>query len=426
MSKLEPVSQAIDEFLALCISKSVNSVVVALSGGVDSLSLLHSLHHRIKQSSHTFSLSAVYIDHQLQAGSEQWAEQNRQFCESLEVAFEAVKVDVDKSTASLEKAARTARYQALSHFIADEHTCLVTGQHLNDQAETFLLQLLRGAGSKGLSAMPGWTEFSKGFLARPLIDIPRATLEAYCQSHGLEPIEDPTNSDTDIRRNFIRHQVLPLIEEKWPQAVKTIAAASDIQAENQQLLNELAAIDFENCFDARMDALLLASIRKLSPRRVRNLLRYWLDACGADMPSQAVLEQIQLQMLDAKEDANPKIELANGSIRRFRDALYWVKDTAPDYSELKLKWPANSDLTLNSQLLIPLQWLKQNYPHLVGKELMVRGRQGGERIRFEKSKQSISLKNYLQEQGVPPWLRNQVLLLDDGNEICAVYCGSLK
>ncbi|MBD3669124.1 MAG: tRNA lysidine(34) synthetase TilS [Kangiella sp.] len=421
MSKLEPVSQAIDEFLALCISKSVNSVVVALSGGVDSLSLLHSLHHHIKQSSDSFSLSAVYIDHQLQSGSEQWAEQNRRFCKSLGIVFEAVKVEVDKSTASLEKAARTARYQALSQFIADEHTCLVTGQHLNDQAETFLLQLLRGAGSKGLSAMPSWAEFPKGFLARPLISIPRATLEGYCQSHSLEPIEDPTNSDTDIRRNFIRHQVLPLIEEKWPQAVKTIAASSDIQAENQQLLNELAAIDFENCFDARMDALLLASIRKLSPGRVRNLLRYWLDACGADMPSQAVLEQIQLQMLDAKEDANPKIELANGSIRRFRDALYWVKDTVQDYSELKLKWPANSDLTLNSQLLIPLQWLKQNYPHLVGKELMVRGRQGGERIRFEKSQQSISLKNYLQEQAVPPWFRDQVLLLEDGNEICAVY-----
>lgn len=335
--------------------------------------------------------------------------------------FEAVKVEVDKKTASLENAARTARYQALSQFIADEHTCLVTGQHLNDQAETFLLQLLRGAGSKGLSAMPSWAEFPKGFLARPLINTPRATLEAYCQSHGLEPIEDPSNHDTDIRRNFVRHQVMPLIEEKWPQAVKTIAGASDIQAENQQLLNELAAMDFESCFDARTNALLLAPIRLLSPARVRNLLRYWLDACGADMPSQAVLLQIQLQMQDAKEDANPKIELAKGSIRRFRDALYWVKDTVPDYSELKLKWPANSDLTLSSQLLIPLQWLKQNYPHLVGKELMVRGRQGGERIRFEKSQQTISLKNYLQEQAVPPWLRNQVLLLEDGNEICAVY-----
>lgn len=326
MSKLEPVSQAIDEFLALCISNSIHSVVVALSGGVDSLSLLHSLHQRIKKSSHTMSLSAVYIDHQLQAGSDLWAEKNRQFCESLEVAFETVKVEVDKSTASLEKAARTARYQALSQFIADEHTCLVTGQHLNDQAETFLLQLLRGAGSKGLSAMPDWTDFAKGFIARPLLNIPRAILDSYCASHGLEPIEDPTNSDTDIRRNFVRHKVMPLIEVKWPQAVKTIAAASDIQAENQKLLNELAAIDFENCFDARRNALLLIPVKQLSPGRVRNLLRYWLDACGADMPSQAVLQQIQLQMLDAKEDASPVIELAKGSIRRYRNALYWVTD----------------------------------------------------------------------------------------------------
>ncbi|WP_018624376.1 tRNA lysidine(34) synthetase TilS [Kangiella aquimarina] len=421
MSKLEPVSQAIDEFLALCISNSIHSVVVALSGGVDSLSLLHSLHQRIKKSSHTMSLSAVYIDHQLQAGSDLWAEKNRQFCESLEVAFETVKVEVDKSTASLEKAARTARYQALSQFIADEHTCLVTGQHLNDQAETFLLQLLRGAGSKGLSAMPDWTDFAKGFIARPLLNIPRAILDSYCASHGLEPIEDPTNSDTDIRRNFVRHKVMPLIEVKWPQAVKTIAAASDIQAENQKLLNELAAIDFENCFDARRNALLLIPVKQLSPGRVRNLLRYWLDACGADMPSQAVLQQIQLQMLDAKEDASPVIELAKGSIRRYRNALYWVTDSAPNYSELKLNWSAHSDLLFNNQLLIPLQWLEQSYPHLLGKDLIVKGRQGGDRIRFKKSQQSISLKNYLQQQGIPPWLRDQVLLLDDGNEICAVY-----
>ncbi|MCW9027469.1 MAG: tRNA lysidine(34) synthetase TilS, partial [Kangiella sp.] len=295
------------------------------------------------------------------------------------------------------------------------------GQHLNDQAETFLLQLFRGAGSKGLASMPKITEFAKGYLARPLLAVTREALEAYCDSHGLKAIEDPTNQDTDIRRNFVRHELMPLIEQKWPQASKVIASASQIQAENQQLLDELAAIDFESCYEVQHHSLVLAEVRQLSPQRVRNLLRYWLEACGANMPSQVLLEQIQTQMLDAKEDANPVIELVNGSIRRFREALYWVTVTAPDYSELELKWPANSDLFLNNQLLIPLEWLQQNYPHLVGKELIVKGRQGGERIRFEKRGQSVSLKNYFQERGIPPWLREQVLLLEFEDELRAVY-----
>jgi len=424
MTKSEPVSQSIDEFLALCISKSIKFIVVALSGGVDSLSLLHALHSNLNNSTQKIRLSAVYIDHQLQADSSKWAVQNRQFCESLAIPFESVQVEVDASLASLEGAARKARYQALSKFVSVQQTCLVTGQHLNDQAETFLLQLFRGAGSKGLASMPKVIRFAKGYLARPLLAVTREALEAYCHSNGLKAIEDPTNQDTDIRRNFVRHELMPLIEQKWPQASKVIASASQIQAENQQLLDELAAIDFESCYEVQHHSLVLAEVRQLSPQRVRNLLRYWLEACGANMPSQVLLEQIQTQMLDAKEDANPVIELVNGSIRRFREALYWVTVTAPDYSGLELKWPANSDLFLNKQLLIPLEWLQQNYPHLVGKELIVKGRQGGERIRFEKRGQSVLLKNYFQERGIPPWSRSQVLLLEKDNEICGVYCES--
>lgn len=420
MTKSEPVSQAIDEFLALCISKSINHVVVALSGGVDSLSLLHAL-HSARTSDSCYSLSAVYIDHQLQKASSDWAIQNQRFCESLDIPFQSVQVEVDKDEASLESAARKARYQALSELIQNPQTCLVTGQHLNDQAETFLLQLFRGAGSKGLSAMPKLTQFAQGYLARPLLAVTREALEAYSHSHGLKAIEDPTNQDTDIRRNFVRHEVLPLIEKKWPKASKVIASASKIQAENQQLLDELAAIDFENSYEVKHNSLVLAGVRQLSPQRVRNLLRYWLEACGADMPSQAVLEQIQMQMLDAKEDACPVIAMGSGSIRRFRDELYWVKESGKDYSGLELSWSAKEDLIHEGEVLITLDWLQQNSPHLVGEKLTVKGRQGGERIRFEKGGQSVSLKNYFQEQGVPPWLRDQVLLLEFENEICAVH-----
>ncbi|MHC9511148.1 tRNA lysidine(34) synthetase TilS [Kangiella sp. M94] len=420
MTKSEPVSQAIDEFLALCTSKSIKTIVVALSGGVDSLSLLHAL-HSARTSNSTYSLSAVYIDHQLQTASSDWAIRNQLFCESLTIPFQSAQVEVDKDAASLESAARKARYQALSQLIQNPQTCLVTGQHLNDQAETFLLQLFRGAGSKGLASMPKFTPFAKGFLARPLLAVTREDLEAYCHSHCLKAIEDPTNQDTDIRRNFVRHEVMPLIEKKWPKASKVIANASQIQAENQQLLDELAAIDFENCYEVQRNSLMLAGVRQLSPQRVRNLLRYWLEACGADMPSQAVLEQIQMQMLEAKADACPVIEMGSGSIRRFRDGLYWVTETGKDYSGLELSWSAKADLIHEGKVLIALDWLQQNYPHLVGKELMVRGRQGGERIRFEKGGQSVSLKNYFQEQGVPPWLRDQALLLEFENEICAVH-----
>jgi len=213
---------------------------IAFSGGLDSTVLLHLLATLAKTD--TFPpLSAIHVHHGLQAAADAWPAHCRAVCDALGVPLQVIRVQV-RPGASLERAAREARYQAFAE-VTGAGELLITGQHRDDQAETLLFRLLRGAGVRGLAAMPVQRPLAGGYLVRPLLDVSRADLEAYAREHQLTWVEDPSNADPRFSRNYLRHHVFPRLIERWPQAVSTMARSAEHLSEAQGLLDELAQMD---------------------------------------------------------------------------------------------------------------------------------------------------------------------------------------
>lgn len=420
MNHSEPVAAAVRQFLAQH-SLNHHSFLVALSGGADSVALLHALCEQVSRD----KVQAIYIDHQLQDVSVEWADFNQKFCHALGVKFHTLSVNVGKS-ASIEAEARHARYQALAKELKPLQY-LLTGHHQDDQAETLLLQLFRGAGPKGLSAMPVLTDFAEGFHARPLLNVCKDDILQYCKKHDLAFVEDPSNQDLKHRRNFLRHQVMPLLEEEWPQVKSTLARVSELQADAQSIVHGVAAEDFTNCSNGT--GLSLDELSKLPKARQGQVLRYWLESLQQEMPSQKVLGELLEQMLNSESSAQPSIEFSKGAIKRSQGYLVWVpkNNTQSETFDIQpTSWDGMSDLLLSESLTITRQWLEVNHPELQGKPLIVKSRQGGERFRKKNAKHSTSLKNYFQEHGVPSWQREQVVLILLDDEVRAIYQEHLK
>ncbi|MFS2200468.1 tRNA lysidine(34) synthetase TilS, partial [Pseudomonas sp. Pseusp3] len=290
---------------------------IAYSGGLDSTVLLHLLAHLAKTESLP-ALSAIHVHHGLQAVADAWPEHCRSVCAALGVPLQIVRVQVQPG-ASLERAARDARYHAFSEVIRPGEV-LLTAQHRDDQAETLLFRLLRGAGVRGLSGMPRQRPLGKGHLLRPLLDATRAELEAYAAAHQLRWIEDPSNQDRQFSRNFLRHQVFPVLTTRWPQAMATMARSAAHLSEAQGLLDELAQIDLNQARTANefdwlgLPSLELASLEKLSAARQRNALSHWLEPLTRlpDTDHWSGWEDLR----DATGDACPVWRLAEGELHR--------------------------------------------------------------------------------------------------------------
>ena len=261
-------------------------LTLALSGGADSVVLLDILAQlRISQ---YFSLSAIHVNHQISPNAAGWAEFCAQLCVGYKIPFQAVTVDIKRQPGeSLEALARDARYQVFSELNTD---FVVLAQHLDDQAETLLLQLLRGAGAKGLSAMGELQARGEGqgAIIRPLLDVPRRTILDYAAQRGLDWVEDESNADIAYDRNYLRHQVMPLLEQRFPGYRETFFRASRNVAESVELSGDLARIDHE--IAVVNGSLQVDALRKLSGARARNLLRYWLAEFEISMPSAGRLE----------------------------------------------------------------------------------------------------------------------------------------
>jgi tRNA(Ile)-lysidine synthase len=393
---------------------------LAFSGGLDSHVLLHAL---VQVRAHArLQLTALHIDHGLQPMSHAWARHCRQVCKQLDVAciVESIQVERDGEK-GLEAAARTARYDKLRAHIALGEI-LLTAHHQDDQAETFLLQLFRGAGMQGLAAMPEITEFGPGRLARPLLAFPRHTLEEYARVNDLHWIEDASNQDRRYARNFIRHQVLPLIRAQWPQATKVLARTAAHAADAAALLNEIATADLALC-RVDGDGLLIPALRKLSPSRLRNLIRAWLRAQAFLPPNSLHLAQIIQQLFQSPKTRHGLIKWPGVEIHRYRDVLH-VMPALPDVPELDIAWDLSSPLSLPAigyRLRVTSAiGMGLSQDKVAGRPLRVRLRQGGERCRLPGRAHHHKLKKLLQERGVPPWQRARLPLLYAGEELAAV------
>jgi tRNA(Ile)-lysidine synthase len=395
------------------------TLVLGLSGGVDSVVLLDILARLLKPL--CFKLHAVHVNHQISPNAPAWAEFCRELCAALDVPLEIATVDLQgRRGIGLEAAARAARYQVLARQQAD---FVVLAQHLDDQAETVLLQLLRGAGAKGMAAMPELGTQHSALstpLLRPLLEISRAEIERHAREHGLRWVDDESNQDIAYDRNFMRHQLLPLLERRFPAYRATLSRASRNLAEAAQLLEELAQIDAKAALaGATLD---LGVLRTLSTARAKNLLRHYLDGFAIAAPA-ARLEEMLRQLIEAPVDAKVRITLGSHELLRFQDKA-WVRQRGVVVDKDRCwHWNGERELRLDD-VLGTLSFERGggdvSLEKLRAQPVTVRLRQGGERLRPDCKRPRRSLKSLLQETGVPPWQRGQLPLLFCGDRLVFV------
>ncbi len=394
--------------------------MVAYSGGLDSHVLLHALAQLRPVSG--FTLRAVHVHHGLQTVADDWAGHCQQVCAGLDVPYVVEHIQVDGvADEGLEAAARRARYACLARLLAPGEV-LLTAHHQDDQAETLLLQLVRGTGVHGLAGMPPLAPFAAGFHARPLLVFPRAGLERYAREQGLSWVEDPSNRALELGRNLIRHRILPLLRERWPTASRQLAQAARHASEAVALLDELARSDLATC--ARDDGLQVSAIQRLSPARQRNLLRYWIRVRGFRVPSTKQLELLQTELGSEPRTRHAAIRWRGAELRRHRDTLVLRTDTAPPAMAGEVAWDGTTPLLLppigRLLRLVPVHGRGLARARLDGAAFSVRFRRGGEICRLPGRDHHHKLKKLLQEAGVPPWEREQLPLLYVHDTLAAI------
>ena len=388
-------------------------LVLALSGGLDSIALLHLLANINKIL--PFQFSAHHVHHGLSNNADEWADFCQQACLKLIVPFALSKVNVNKNSGlGTEATAREVRYKALLSVDAD-FVCLA--HHQDDQAETLLLQLARGAGVKGLAGMAA----SNGKLLRPLLHMPRCALETYAKQHNLTWIEDESNADTAFDRNFMRHKVLPILEESYPSIRQTLSRGAQHMADANDLLDQLAQIDaLQAGFDINknntvgLSSLNLSTLKNLSKPRINNCLRWWLAQNGLQMPSQQQLQQITQQLMHAKSDANIAIKIGKSlTLRRYQHRAYLVQDLPPN-APINLLWQGENEIILpNKTKLICSKKMGEGMSlrKIENAPLRIKFREGSERFLPQLDRPHRSLKVMLQNVDMPPWQREQLPLI---------------
>lgn len=394
--------------------------LVGFSGGLDSTVLLHALWRNREH--HRTPVVAVHINHQLHERAAEWDAHCRRFADDLEVPYYSRTVTVTAGSAGLEAAAREARYAALNELVQPGDTVL-SAHHEEDQAETLLLNLLRGSGPAGLAGIGAKQPFGHGQLIRPMLGVPRQEIAAYATAHGLVWMDDPSNSDLRFDRNFLRQEILPRLQERWPAASASIRRSAELQAETAALLTDLAALDLA-ALGGEPRRLAIAGLVPLSRGRQRNLLKHAIRQCGLPAAPSTRLRQAVDELIPAAEDAQPEVHWPGAVLRRYRGTVYLLPEHAFDPLPPPLTLASNSRVVRLGEMLGTLELEAHTDggidPELVASGLTVRFRAGGEKIRVAGRSHRQSLKNLLQEAAVVPWMRQHVPLLYANDRLVAV------
>ena len=421
----------------LTFSSSVKTYWVAYSGGLDSHVLLHALVKQQLQLGNAH-IAAVHINHGLSPNAAQWSAHCQQQCDALEIPLTLISVNARAQPGeSPEAAARHARYQAFRE-ILQTNDCLLTAHHQDDQAETLLLQLLRGAGPKGLAAMPLWSIFgptfgsafgadvksesAEGWQARPLLSCGRDELIAYAQQHQLQWIDDESNFDIGFDRNFLRHDIMPTLKQRFPSAAATISRSARLCAEAAALSAEVASSDLQTVITEN-GQLSVKCLQQLQELRGRNVLHHWIHASAFASPTAAQLQRIWEDVVNAAEDACPVVTWPGGEIRRYRDELFLGAPLTKHDVTRCLEWRVPHALNIYALGTLTAQQQKGAgiaCRKVEAKKVEVRFRQGGEQMRLCGREGTHALKKLFQESGVPPWQRERIPLIYIEGELAAV------
>ena len=402
-------------------------LVLGLSGGLDSVVLLEVL--RRLAGPLGFRLACVHVNHGISPNARRWAAFCARRCKRHAIALTVHQVDVGPYRAEgVEAAARRTRYAI---YAREEADFIVLAQHLDDQAETVLLQLLRGAGLKGGAAMPLVRAQDSGnktkrahapAILRPMLAVSRKEIEAYARSKRLTWVEDESNLDTRHDRNFLRHEVLPVIERAFPGYRATLARAAGHLAEADEVLSELARADAHQI--TLGNKLAVAGLKRLGTARAKNLLRWLLLQYGAALPEADRLEEALRQLVHARDDAAVRVVLGTHELRRYAGEAYLLRSLAELPAELRRDWDGKRVWPL-PELGGTLRFARGpgaglDCALISERGLSVRSRQGGEKLRLRPGGSTRSLKNLLQEARLPPWERERLPLIYCANTLVAV------
>ncbi len=413
---------------------SSRQIVLAFSGGIDSRVLLDLLStYRDVHPQHGYLV--IHIHHGLSPHADAWMKQCEAWASDSGLPFKGVKVKVENNGEGVEKAARTARYQGITNSV-EPNALVLTGQHADDQAETFLLALKRGSGPAGLSAMPVCRPLGQAHLLRPLLSVTRAEIEAYAEQQGLSWVEDESNLDCKFDRNFIRQRWLPPAQSRWPGLVKAINRTASLCAEQEALLEELLQ-SHDAIVRPEPNVLSLHSLADYSEKMQSALVRRWLKQTTGLSASHAQLSALFSSVIAASDDANPKLHFGDWQVRRFQFQLYVVPEFK-DISDLRVSLPLNQITDLPNE---------SGQVALFGDELAstchkfdAQGNRVSLQLRKPKPDEQVSiffdpesvwahplgrqgkrkLKKLYQEYGVPSWMRRRTPLLYYGETLVAV------
>ncbi|MGZ8321296.1 MAG: tRNA lysidine(34) synthetase TilS [Telluria sp.] len=412
------------------------SIAIAYSGGLDSSALLHLAHAYCRQ--HGIALLAFHVHHGISLNADAWLAHCGQACAALGVQFASRKVTLAKGKSGVEAAARKLRYAALGEMAQEQGVRLMlTAHHLDDQAETVLLQLLRGSGPAGLSGMdaantaPDLLGNPELVVARPLLPVSRGDLEAYVSAHGINFVEDESNADARYARNALRHKVMPALADAFPGFQERFARSAAHSQSAQRLLTEMAEQDLAACLDG--DSIDVAKLRPMSLDRAYNLLRHWFSTRGLRMPSTAWLAEMTAQLVEARPDAQLLVTHPDCHIRRHRDRLYITPKLAdlpgmrdPEDEGVivkegqKFTWSGEASIdfpdyggTLHfdqAELGVDAAWLR-------AQGLQIDFRKGGERLKPAHNRPTRPLKYHYQAFDVPAWERARLPVVFAGRDL---------
>ena len=398
---------------------------VAFSGGPDSCALLHLIHCWCAQSTNDApELVAIHINHGMQEGADSWQAHCEALCGDLGIPIIVHRAEVESAGQGAEAAARQARYRLFEAEL-EAGGILFMGHHLDDQVETYFLRLLRGSGLSGLSAMPERRTLGAGELIRPLIKMPRGMLEAYVEEHGLVAIQDPSNLDTAIDRNYLRQKLMPVLENRWPGYRQTVARAAEHASVGQAVIDECLPVPATLYSVMGDPGVEQRGLNGVSCDAAMIKLRRWLKSGGYPMPDQLSLTEFVRQLREGVATSSPRLECGCYVLQRYQNRVYMLpdfsdsRDVGAERDSVELIPGGKCEVAGVGELAI-LPVHGEGLRLADADRLELRWRVGGERCRPKGRPYNQRLKKLFQEFGVPPWWRERVPLLYLGDELLEV------
>ncbi len=398
-----------------------NKILVAYSGGRDSHVLLDSL---VKlKSQYTFQLEAIHVNHGLQAVSQSWVTHCQTICSAYDIPLHIINLSLQILPGeSLEEKARIHRYQAIKNYV-DENTLLLTAHTQDDQAETFVLQLIRGSGIKGLAGIAPIKLFGKGSIARPLLTVSRDEIADYATNQQLKWIEDPSNDNLALRRNYIRKEILKPLNTLHTNSSHCIARSAKHCQEALTLLEEYLSQDLAHCLGNESFTLKVEALKNLTTQKQAWVLRHWLSSHQVTLPTRTKCADMLKQMLQAKGDAQPQVAWGDWLLRRYQQHIYLLPKPLPFDASRQYEWDISTPIQLtNGQRwqAVPSQGKGVALSKLANRLIRISYRQGGERCHLANQQNSKALKKVLQQLDIPPWEREKLPLFYQGDSLIGV------